>query len=383
MEKLAIHGGEPVSKRMIPIAKPVFSEKTIKDVSDILKSGFIRQGPRTREFEERFSEKTGAKYACAVSTGTAALHIAYLSTINPGDEIIVPSFTFFATASMVLHSKGRPVFADIDPETFLIDPEDVLEKITDETKAIVPVHLFGNAANMNALNELAEDHHLVIISDSAQAHGTVYEGRDIGSYDALNCYSFYPTKSMTTGEGGMITTNDERLWELAKLLRNHGDDGRYHHVALGLNYRMTEISAVIGLNQLEELDENLAKRRRVGKILRGSIEKIEGLTPQRVEDKVNHSYSYFSLTMDLSQFRCTRNQFIEALKAENIDCAVHYPLPLSKQPAITAIMNPSECPISEDVSRRIFSIPMHPELSDEDLRLIIRGIEKVASHYHV
>lgn len=382
MEKLAIFGGEPISKKIIPIAKPVFSDKTIKDVSDVLKSGFIRQGPKTREFEERFGEKVGARYACAVSTGTAALHIAYLSTINPGDEVIVPSFTFFATASMVLHSRGKPVFADIDKETFLIDSEDVLEKITDRTKAIVPVHLFGNAADMEALNEIAEDHRLVIINDSAQAHGTEYQERDIGSYDTLNCYSFYPTKSMTTGEGGMITTNDEKLWQLAKLLRSHGDDGRYHHVALGLNYRMTEISAAIGLNQLGELEENLAKRRRIGNILRDSIKKIRGLTPQRIEDKVNPSYSYFSLTMDLSQFKCTRNQFVEAVRAENIDCAVHYPLPLSKQPAITAIMKPEACPVSEDVSQRIFSIPMHPELSDEDLRLIIRGIEKVSKYYY-
>ena len=382
MEKLAIFGGEPVSKKMIPIAKPVFSEKTIKDVSEVLKSGLIRQGPRTREFEERFSEKVGAKYGCAVSTGTAALHVAYLSTINPGDEVIVPSFTFFATASMVLHSRGKPVFADIDQETFLIDPEDVLEKITDKTRAIVPVHLFGNAADMNALNEIAEDHRLVIINDSAQAHGTEYQERDIGSYDTLNCYSFYPSKSMTTGEGGMITTNDERLWKAAKLLRSHGDDGRYHHVALGLNYRMTEISAAIGLNQLEDLEENLAKRRRIGGMLRKSINRIRGLKPQRIEDKVNPSYSYFSLTMDLSQFKCSRNQFVEALRSENIDCAVHYPIPLSKQPAIMDIMEPEACPVSEDVSERIFSIPMHPELSDEDIKLIIGGIEKVSNYYY-
>jgi perosamine synthetase len=194
MERLAIKGGKPAAEEMIPIARPFFSEKTIEDVSEVLRSGYIRQGPKTREFEERFMERVGAKYAYAVNSGTAALHVAYLSTIKPGDEVIVPAFTFFATASTVIYSSGRPVFADIDPETFLIDPEDVKEKITKKTRAIAPVHLFGNAAEMDALNDLSEDHDLVIVNDSAQAHGTEINGKDIGSFDTLNCYSFYPSK---------------------------------------------------------------------------------------------------------------------------------------------------------------------------------------------
>lgn len=381
MEKLAIHGGKPASEKRIPIAKPVFTEKTIKDVAEVIRSGYVRQGQKTAEFEEKFREKVGAKYAYAVNSGTAALHISYLSTIEPGDEVVVPAFTFFATASTVIYSNGKPVFTDIDPETFLIDPEDVKQKITRRTRAIAPVHLFGNAADMDALTDLAEDHNLSIINDSAQAHGTEVNGRDIGSYDTVNCYSFYPSKSITTGEGGMVTTNDEELNRLGRLIRSHGDDGRYHHVMLGLNYRMTDIAAAIGLNQLNNLDRYLERRKHCGKILREGIDKIKGLHTQKTGKGVNHSYSYFSLTIDPDTFKCTRDEFLEALLAENIDCAVHYPIPLTKQPAILNLMKPDKCPISENISEKIFSLPMHPELSDEDLENILTGVEKVANYY--
>jgi len=381
MEKLAIHGGKPASEKVIPIAKPIFSEKTIREVSEVLGSRHVVQGPRTRELEERFREKVGASYAYAVSSGTAALHVAFLSILEPGDEVIVPAFTFFATASTVLYSQGRPVFADIDPETFTIDPEDVSEKITRKTRAIVPVHLFGNAADMKAVSDLAEDHDIVVVSDSAQAHGTEVHGRDVGSFDHLNCYSFYPTKSMTTAEGGMVTTNDEKLDRLGRLIRSHGDDARYHHIMLGLNYRMTDIAAVIGLNQLSELDGYLARRRCCGEVLREGIERIEGLHPQRIGEGVNHSYSYFTLVMDTSGFRCTRDEFVEALRAENISCAVHYPVPLTKQPAITNLMHPERCPASEETSNRIFSLPIHPGLTDEEFAKILEGVEKVATFF--
>ena len=381
MDKLAIQGGKPTAQENIPIAKPVFSRKAIEDAVEVLKSRYVVQGPKVKEFEDRFREKTGAKYAYAVNSGTAALHLAFLSFLEPGDEVIVPSFTFIATASTVFFSQGKPVFADIDEETFIIDPEDVKEKITPKTKAIVPVHLFGNAANMEALYDLAVDHDLLIVNDSAQAHGTEVDGRDIGSLDNINCYSFYPSKSMTTAEGGMVTTNSEEYDGLGRLLRAHGDDARYHHVVLGLNYRLTEIAAVIGLDQLSKLDDFVAKRRHRGAQLREQISKVDGLNPQRIEKNVNPSYSYFTLTMDTSKYSCTRDEFIDALRAENISAAVHYPVPLTKQPAITDLMNPEKCPASEKVSERIFSLPMFPDLTDENIRDIVAGVEKVAAHY--
>ena len=382
MDQLAILGGKPVSDKKIPLAKPVFSQKDADDVAKVLRSGYVRMGPYTKEFEEKFAERVGAKYAYAVSNGTAALHVAYLLTLRPGDEVIAPAFTFIATVSTVFFSNAKPVFADIDPETYLIDPEDVKEKINSQTKAIAPVHLFGNAADMDALAEIAEDHKLLLINDCAQAHGTEYGGRDLGSWRHLNCYSFYPTKTMTTGEGGIVTTNDPELYRLGTLIRNHGDDGRYHHVMLGLNYRMTDIMAVIGLNQLENLDGYLRKRRYIGEKLRRGIEKIDCVSPQKITPKTNPSYSYFSATLDLEKLKCTRDEFLKALQAENIDCGVHYPTPLTRQPAILDLMKPDRCPVSEDVANRIFSLPMHPYLSDDDLDAILTGVKKVTTHYH-
>ena len=381
MDKLAINGGPPISERRIAIAKPVFDEKTIQDVEEVIRSGYLRQGPKTKLFEDNFAERVGAKYAYAVYTGTAALHVSYLSVVKPGDEIIVPSFTFFATASMAIHSNAVPVFADIDPGTFLIDTEDVKEKITTKTKAIVPVHLFGNAADMDALSDISDDHDIKIISDSAQAHGTEYAGRDLGSYDDLNCYSFYPSKTLTTGEGGMVTTNDKEFDKIGRLLRSHGDNSRYHHVMMGLNYRMSDIMGAIGVNQLSRLDEFLETRRHLGNKYLEGVSKISGITPQKVGSKVNHAYSYFSSVLELDELKCTRDEFVEAVNAENIDCAVHYPMPLNVQPAILDIMEPAPCPVSEDVSTRIFSLPMHAELTDADLETILRGVEKVVSHY--
>jgi perosamine synthetase len=382
MDRLAILGGKPVSDKKIPLAKPVFSQKDVDDVAKVLRSGYVRMGPYTKEFEEKYAVRVGAKYAYAVSNGTAALHVAYLSTLKPGDEVIAPAFTFIATVSTVFFSNAKPVFADIDPETYLIDSEDVKEKITSRTRAIAPVHLFGNAADMDALAEIAEDYKLLLVNDCAQAHGTEYDGRDLGSWEHLNCYSFYPTKTMTTGEGGMVTTNDEKLHRLGSLIRDHGDDGKYHHVMLGLNYRMTDIMAVIGLNQLESLDDYLRQRRRIGEKLRKGIEKIDCISPQKITPKTNPSYSYFTATLDLEKFKCTRDEFLRALRAENIDCGVHYPTSLTRQPAILNLMKPDRCPISEDVANRIFSLPMHPYLSEDDLDAILAGLKKVATYYY-
>jgi perosamine synthetase len=382
MDRLAILGGKPVSDKKIPLAKPVFSQKDADDVAKVLRSGYVRMGPYTKEFEEKYAERVGAKYAYAVSNGTAALHVAYLSTLKPGDEVIAPAFTFIATVSTVFFSNAKPVFADIDAETYLIDPEDVKEKITSRTRAIAPVHLFGNAADMDALTEIAEDHKLLLINDCAQAHGTKYDGRDLGSWEHLNCYSFYPTKTMTTGEGGMVTTNDPELYRLGTLIRNHGDDGRYHHVMLGLNYRMTDIMAVIGLNQLENLDGYLRERRYIGEKLRRGIEEIDCVSPQKITPKTNPSFSYFSATLDLEKLKCTRDEFLKALHVENIDCGVHYPTPLTRQLAILDLMKPDRCPVSEDVANRIFSLPMHPYLSDDDLDAILNGVKKVTGYYH-
>jgi len=381
LKELAIFGGPAVSDRLIPIAKPIFMDKEIKDVIEVLKSGHVRQGRKTEEFERMFCEKVGCGYAYAVNSGTAALHTAFLSTLKPGDEVIVPAFTFISTASTVMFSNARPVFADIDEETFTISIEDAKEKVSSRTKAIAPVHLFGHAADMKALRQIAEDHNLYIVSDAAQAHGTKVNGKDVGSFDDLNCYSFYATKIITTGEGGMVTTNNKELYERGRLIRSHGQKSKYYHTLLGLNYRMTDISAVLGLNQLERLDSFVEKRRHNAMSLTEGIKKIEGIRPPVVKSNVYHSFYQYSVLMDLSKYKCSRDEFLEALKAENIECIVHYPVPLTKQPALAGNLKVNECPVAEDVSKRIFSIPVHPQLDSSDIEKILEALEKVSSFY--
>ena len=381
MDELAINGGLPISKERISIAKPILGKDTLKSIEKIIETGYLRQGPYVKEFEELFKERVGAKYAYACNNGTSALHLAYLSTVSKGDEVIVPSFTFLDTASMVYYSMAKPIFADIDPETFIIDVEDVKEKITPKTKAIVPVHLFGNAANIHALQDICGDNNLYLIHDSAQAHGTKYDGVDVGSIDDLGCYSFYPSKTLTTGEGGMVTTNDPELDKKGRLLRAHGDDARYHHVVLGFNYRLTEMQAVLGIDQMKRFDDFLVKRKNSGEYLTNKIQKIEGLTPQKITEKAEPSYSYFSIKMNPEKFKCTRDEFMKALQAENIDCAIHYPTPLTKQPIIEEKFNPAPCPVSEELSTIIMSLPMHPGLTKENLEQILESVEKVAYYY--
>lgn len=381
VDKLTIDGGKPTSDHKIPLAKPIFSQKDADDIAMVLRSGYVRQGPYTKQFEEKFAERVGAKYAYAVSNGTAALHCAYLSTLKPGDEVIAPSFTFIATISTVIFSNAKPILTDVDSDTFLLDPEDVKEKITKKTKAIAPVHLFGNSCDMKAITEIAEDHKLRIINDCAQAHGTEYDGRDLGACPDISCYSFYPTKTLTTGEGGIVTTNDLEFYRLGSLIRSHGDDGKYHHVLLGLNYRITDIMSVIGLNQLAQLDHFLERRRKNASKLLEGLRGSEAVHPQKITPRTNPSYSYFSVKLDLERLKCTRDEFAKALQAENIDCGVHYPVPLNKQPIIEKLLKPRSCPVSEDLSTRILSLPMHPYLSESDLKSITTSVRKVADHY--
>lgn len=381
MTGLAINGGKKASESPINLAKPIIDKQVLTEIEKIIESGYLRQGPKVKEFEDLFSKYVGSKHAYACTNGTSALHLAYLSTLKPGDEVIVPSFTFIATASMIHYSFAKPVFADIDSETYCIDPTDITEKITGKTRAIVPVHLFGNAANLEAIQDLCNDHKLTLINDAAQAHGTKYNGEDVGALGDLSCYSFYPSKTLTTGEGGMVTTNNPELDHKGRLLRAHGDDGRYHHILLGFNYRLTEIQAVLGIDQIKKMDNFLKRRRECADYLNEKISPIEGLQIQKTTPKAEHSHSYFSLTIDPETYNCTRDEFMQALEAENISCTTHYATPLTNQPIIKELYNPDTCPTSEEISKQILSLPMHPGLTTQNLQNIVEGVEKVATHY--
>jgi len=364
-------------KKIIPVSKVALGKEEIQAALEVLKSGNLRQGKKTEEFEKAFAEKVGAKYGVAVSSGTAALHLAYQSLINPGDEVLVPSFTHISTASMVCFAGGKPVFCDIDSKTFTIDLEGINRKITPRTKAIAPVHLFGNACYVDEIIDLAKENDLRIIWDAAQAHGTRYKGKDVGSFDDLVCYSFYPTKNMITGEGGMITTNNFVLYERLKLLRSHGQAKKYFHTGLGFNYRMTDVEAAIGIEQLKKLSDFVRKRRLNAEYLTRNISGIEGIITPFVEDYVEHSFHQYTILVDASKLHCTRDEFITALKEEGIGTGVHYPRPLHKQPVFENFSSDSSLPVSEDISDRIFSLPVYPGLDEMELNLIIQGIIKV------
>ncbi len=378
-ERLAAEGGEPVSKHFIPITQVALDEDEIAEVVAVLRSGRLREGPVCREFEERFAAHVGARYALSVSSGTAALHIAYAALLEPGDEVLVPAFTFIATASMVVMVGARPVFCDVDPRTFTLDVEDARRRITPRTRAIAPVHLFGNPCDVDAIRALADEHGLKIIWDAAQAHGARYGGQDVGGFDDVVCYSFYPSKNMTTAEGGMITTNDKALYEKCKLLRSHGQAGKYYHTLLGFNYRLTDVMAALGIKQLEKLDNWVQQRRANARYLTERLAGISGIQTPVEQPKGESSFNLYSILLDLNQFRCDRDEFVRLLSAENIGAAVHYPRALHQQPAFVEIANDTSLPVSEDLSRRILSLPVHPALDRAKLDLVVAAVYKVAT----
>ncbi|MCK4444412.1 MAG: DegT/DnrJ/EryC1/StrS family aminotransferase, partial [Thermoplasmata archaeon] len=239
---------------MIPIAKPNIGREEEEAVIEVLRSGMLAKGPKSQEFEEDFAKYTGTNYAVSTSSGTSALHSALLANgIGKDDEVIIPPITFFATASTVLFCGAKPVFVDVDPDTYNMDVDKVEEAITPNTKAIVPVHMYGQPVEMGPLMEIAEKHNLKIIEDACQSHGAEYGGKKVGRFGSASCFSFYPTKNMVAGEGGMIVTDDQNMKTECMLLRNHGEITHYEHVVLGYNYRMTEIGAAIGIEQLKKL----------------------------------------------------------------------------------------------------------------------------------
>ena len=381
MERLAIEGGEPASRKWIPISKPLIGEEEIREVVRVLKSGRLREGELTRRFEEEFKRRCGAEHAIAVSSGTAALHLAFLSILKPGDEVILPSFTFIASANTVLLAGGKPVFADIDERTFTLDPDDVLERITGRTKAIEPVHLYGQPADVGAFLDIAEDHGLWLVWDAAQAHGAEYAGRDVGSFRDLVCFSFYATKNMTTGEGGMITTCHRALAERISMLKDHGQAERYWSLMPGFNYRMMEVQAAIGLHQLRRLEEFNRAREENARFLTKRLSGLGGIRPPYVREGARHVFHQYTVVLELEELRCDRDEFVRALRAENVDARVYYPVPIHKQPAYRDLCKGLRLPITEEMAKRVLSLPVHPALTEEDLEAIVLAIEKVLGHF--
>jgi len=359
---------------MIPIAKPIIGEDEVRAVTEVLRSGVIAEGQKVKDFETAFAKFTGTSFAVAVNSGTAALHAALLARgIGPGDEVITTSFSFVATANSVLFTGAKPVFADIQEDTFNIDPESIVEKITAKTKAIIPVHLYGQSADMKAIMDIAEDKDLIIIEDACQAHGATFEGKSVGSFGE-GTFSFYPTKNMTTSEGGIITTNNKDVAEKARMIRSHGSKQRYLHEMLGFNLRMTDIAAAIGLVQLGKIGDFNRARINNAQYLTKSLQKIKGLILPHVDKRCGHVFHQYTVRIrgDIS-----RDEVVSSLNKEDIGTGIYYPLPIHKQPYYKELGYNDSLPFAESASKEVISLPVHPSLNKSDLDTISGKLREI------
>lgn len=356
-------------RSFIPIARPVIGDEEVKAVGDVLRSGMLTQGEVVKGFEDAFSGYIGAKNSVAVSNGTIALDLALKAMgLQPGEEVVSPAFTFIATSNSILYQGLKPVFVDVDKRTFNIDPQDLAEKITPKTRAVIGVHLYGQPFDLNAVQQICQDNNLALIEDCAQAHGAEYDGKRVGSF-GIGCFSFYPTKNMTTGEGGMITTDDDVLAERLRLLRNHGDTGKYNHIAVGYNYRMTNIQGAIGLAQIKNLDDFNSKRIKNASYLSSKIRR-DGITTPHKEENVVHVYNQYVVKIE-EDLGASREDLMSYLQEKGVGSAIHYPKPIYRQPIYREMgFGQDSCPVAEEVSAKVMSLPVHPSLSSEDLRYI-------------
>jgi len=345
---------------VIPIASPQLGVEEREAVDRVLQSGIIAQGPEVAKFEEEFAKMCGVKYAVATSNGTTAGHLVMIaSDIGPGDEVITTPFTFFATASVIMMTGAKPVFVDVEEDGFCLDPKKVEIAITDKTKAIQPVHLYGELADMPSLIEISKKNNLVLIEDSAQAHSANSWNGKAGSFGNAGWFSFYPTKNMTTSEGGIITTNDEKIANLCKVLRAHGMTAQYQHTEFGYNYRMTDISAAIGRVQLTKLDKFNSRRREIAEKYNASFSKYVNV-PENRRGHVFHQY-----TILCNQ----RDELKEHLSQEGVGSGIYYPTLLYNYTPMSEFE--ADCPNAKRLTELSLSLPVHPGLSDSDVSKVI------------
>lgn len=391
---LAIHGGQPIRETLLPYGHQWIDEDDIGAVVEVLRSDWITTGPKVAEFEEAFAEYVGAKYAVSFSSGTAALHgAAFAAGLEPGDEAITTPMTFCATANCVLYQNARPVFADVCPDTLNIDPEEVACRITSRTKAILPVDYAGHPADIDPILELAGHHGLVVIEDACHALGAEYKGRRVGGISHMSVFSFHPVKHITTGEGGMVTTDDDRLARRLRLFRNHGITtdhreraarGSFHYemVDLGYNYRLTDFQCALGLSQLRKLPGFIERRRAVAERYDQAFATSPFVEPLAVRSDAFHSYHLYVIRLNLDRLTADRAQVFAALRAEGIGVNVHY-LPVHLHPYYRWRFGtgPGLCPVAESVYERILTLPMFAAMTPEDVDDVVLAVEKVTRYY--
>lgn len=363
---------------MIPINMPKVGEEEAQAVLEVIRRGPLTNalgaGPKVLEFERKYAEFSGVKRAIAVNTGTAALHAAILAVgVKPGDEVIAPSFTFVATAEAVVLAGAKPVFVDIDPETYTISPQETEKAITKKTKAILPVDLYGYSADMKPLREIADKHGLAIVEDAAQAHGATYDGKPAGSFADAACWSLYASKNITTGEGGMITTDDDVIDETLRLIRNHGEKAKYASLRLGNNYRMPEMEAAIGIVQLGKLPSFVAKRRQNAIQLSRMLEKSKRLKLPTESDSQRHSWYLYTVKLKDGTEE-ERNMILQELKQKEISAEAYYVNPVHTMPFYRDNFGGRSLPETERAAKQVFSLPVHPGVTSEQIEYIGRTL---------
>jgi dTDP-4-amino-4,6-dideoxygalactose transaminase len=388
---LAIFGGWAVRREFLPLHQPGFGPEEEAEVIAALRSGWVTMGPRVQRLEEAFRGLVGAPYALAVNSCTAALHLALVGlAIGPGDEVVTTPISFAATANVLLHVGAVPVFADVDPETLNLDPRAVAARITPRTKAILPVHLYGHPCDMDGLRELADRHGLVLIEDAAHAIEATYQNRRMGAGSAAAAFSFYATKNMTTGEGGMLVTWSEDLAERIEVLRSHGmsrgawnrygPEGFRHWdvLAPGYNYKLSDVLAAIGLAQLPKLEKFWVERRRLFHAYDRALADVPEIIRPAVRPDVRSAYHLYNIRVRVEQLRWTRDQVMAAVQAENIGLGVHFrAIHLHPYYRDRFGFQRGLCPVAEAASDRLFSLPLYPGLTDTDLHDVVTALAKV------
>jgi dTDP-4-amino-4,6-dideoxygalactose transaminase len=357
---------------MITVSKLSLGKKELSAISKVIKSGQMTQGKKVAEFEQAFAKYIGTKYAVAVSSGTAALYLSLISLgIGKGDEVITTPFSFIASANAILYTGAKPIFVDIDEQTFNINPKLIEKAITRKTKAILPVHLYGLPCDMDSIQKIAKEHKLFVVEDACQAHGAQVKGIKVGSFGDLGCFSFYATKNMTTVEGGMITTNSSKLCKKLQLLRSHGSKIRYHHEILGYNFRMTDINAAIGLVQLKKLPKFNKTRINNARYLTKNLSDIQGIKVPFVSPQTTHVFHQYAVRIDKE---IDRKGVIEALDKKGIKTEVYYPIPIHKQKLYRSLGYLDKLPVAEKTAKSVLSLPVHPYLRKSDLRKIVSAL---------
>lgn len=394
--RLALHGGAPVRSSFLPYSRQNIDDKDIQAVVEVLRSDYLTTGPVIQRFENRVAQYVGSQYAAAIANGTAALHAAcFAARVGPGDEVITTPMTFAASANCALYMGARPVFADIDPDTYNIDPHQVERLISERTRAVVAVDFTGQPADLEPLIDLTREQGLTLIEDAAHSLGSQYKGRPVGAIADLTTFSFHPVKHITTGEGGMITTNNRELYKRLVMFRTHGitrdsdklltpDQGDWYNeqLVLGYNYRITDIQCALGCSQMDRLPEFIAQRRAIVNRYNSLLADFKGVTRPFQAAGTESTWHLYIIKLELERFKAGRKEIFAALRAENIGVNVHY-IPVYYHPYYQSLgYKRGLCPKAEDLYERIITLPLFPGMQDSDVEDVVKALDKVLHYYY-